>query len=106
MARHQARSRKRPAFNLVALMDVFTVLVFFLLVNSAEVVQPLRDGTIKLPESDAQQLPADALVVTITQTAVLLQGTELASTDTLSDASAPDIAALAIALRELSEAGA
>lgn len=38
MERHHARN-KQPALNLVSLMDVFTILVFFLLVSSSNVQQ-------------------------------------------------------------------
>src|SRR5690606_11912266 len=37
MERHHARMSRGAGLNLVSLMDIFTMLVFFLLVNSAEV---------------------------------------------------------------------
>ena len=37
MARHHSRLKKVPTLNLVSLMDIFTILVFFLLVNSSDV---------------------------------------------------------------------
>jgi biopolymer transport protein ExbD len=100
MERHQARFRSRPTFNVIALMDVFTVLVFFLLVNSSA-VDPLQDESIKLPESAAEQLPREALVVTITSTAVLLGGTEIADAETVLTASSGEIAPLRDALLAL-----
>ena len=36
MERHHKRHKGTPSFNLVSLMDIFTILVFFLLVNSGE----------------------------------------------------------------------
>ena len=37
MDRHHKRHKRNVALNLVSLMDIFTILVFFLLVNSSEV---------------------------------------------------------------------
>jgi len=77
MERHHARTKGRPGFNVIALMDVFTVLVFFLLVNSSDAVDPLQGDTITLPEAATEQSPRDAVVVTITGEVVLLQGIEI-----------------------------
>ena len=48
MERHHAR-RKQPALNLVSLMDIFTILVFFLLVSSSNVHQLPKKKDINLP---------------------------------------------------------
>ena len=34
MQRNHDRAKKQPPFNIVSLMDIFTILVFFLLVNT------------------------------------------------------------------------
>ena len=100
MERHQARGRARPTFNVIALMDVFTVLVFFLLVNSSA-VDPLQGDTIQLPESSAEQLPRETLVVTVTSEALMLEGDEIASLESVAASSADEIAALRSALTAL-----
>ena len=54
MERHHARHKAGGGLNLVSLMDIFTILVFFLLVHSgdADVLQSSTD--VELPESISQ----------------------------------------------------
>ena len=75
MQRHHARMRRGAGLNLVSLMDIFTILVFFLLVNSAEVQTLETPKDIKLPESIAENKPRETVVVHISQDQVLVQGT-------------------------------
>ena len=60
--------------NLTSLMDVFTILVFFLLVNSGsvEVVEAPKD--VKLPESMVQSKPRETVVISVSPEEVLIQG--------------------------------
>lgn len=79
MERHHARSRRGVGLNLVSLMDIFTILVFFLLVNSAEVQTLETPKDIKLPESTAENKPRETVVVHIAHDRVLLQGQPVAT---------------------------
>ncbi len=65
---------KMPSLNLVSLMDIFTILVFFLLVNSSDVETLQANKAVKLPESIAEQKPRENVVVMITSTDILVQG--------------------------------
>ncbi|MGD8546681.1 MAG: biopolymer transporter ExbD [Thiohalophilus sp.] len=71
-----ARRRKRsmPGLNLVSLMDVFTILVFFLLVNSStsEVLDTPKE--ITLPDSIVESKPRESVVVLVSTEAILVQG--------------------------------
>ncbi len=60
--------------NLTSLMDVFTILVFFLLVNSGsvEVLESPKD--VKLPESRIESKPRETVVISISAEEVLVQG--------------------------------
>ena len=60
--------------NLTSLMDVFTILVFFLLVNSGsvEVVEAPKD--VQLPESIVESKPRETVVISISPEQVLIQG--------------------------------
>lgn len=79
MQRHHDRKRLRTGFNLVALMDIFTILVFFLLVNSSDVeVLPTTKG-LKLPESVASKKPQETLVVMVSDEDILIRGKRIAS---------------------------
>lgn len=73
MERHHRR-RGVAALNLVALMDIFTILVFFLLVNSTEVDVLPNAKMITLPESVAEERPREAVVVMVTDAEILVQG--------------------------------
>jgi biopolymer transport protein TolR len=75
MERHHARMRRGAGLNLVSLMDIFTILVFFLLVNSAEVQTLETPRDIELPESIAENKPRETVVVHISKDQVLVQGT-------------------------------
>lgn len=75
MERHHARARRGAGLNLVSLMDIFTILVFFLLVNSAEVQTLETPKDIRLPESIAENKPRETVVVHVSRDQVLVQGT-------------------------------
>lgn len=79
MARHHARNRKPAGLHLVSLMDIFTILVFFLLVNSADVQTLEPPKTLKLPESVALEKPRETVTVMVTADQVLVQGTPVAT---------------------------
>ena len=65
---------KIPAMNLTSLMDVFTILVFFLLVNStnSEVLEAPKK--IALPDSVVETKPAETAVIMVSNDSVLVQG--------------------------------
>ena len=66
--KRMSRNRlKITKMNLTSLMDVFTILVFFLLVNSGSV-------EVELPESMVQSKPRETVVISISAEEVLVQG--------------------------------
>lgn len=71
------KMRKASSLNMVSLMDIFTILVFFLLVNSSSAPQLPNQKDMALPTSTAQKDPKDTLVLIITPQSLLLQGREL-----------------------------
>ena len=79
LQRHQEKARHWPALNLVPLMDVFTILVFFFLVHSVDVALTADRGVIELPESVAERRPRETPVLMITREAILLQGVPVMS---------------------------
>ncbi len=79
MQKHQAR-QKDGGLNLVSLMDVFTILVFFLLISSSTVQQLPSTKDIKLPTSTATKLPEETLVIMVTNKDILVQGRRIADT--------------------------
>jgi len=73
--KRMSRSRKKFAtLSLTSMMDVFTILVFFLLVNSGqtELVQAPKD--VMLPESVVESKPRETVVIMVSPERVLVQG--------------------------------
>ena len=85
LQQHQARARRWPVLNLVPLMDVFTILVFFFLVHSADVAMTADHSSIELPESVADRKPRETLTVTILRDSILLQGEPVVELRAVSD---------------------
>ncbi|MCP4492615.1 MAG: biopolymer transporter ExbD [Gammaproteobacteria bacterium] len=88
MERHH-QQRKRPAINLVSLMDIFTILVFFLLVSSSNVQQLPNKKDIRLPTSVATKAPQETLLIFVTRDKILVQGREVS--DIASEINRPEI---------------
>jgi biopolymer transport protein ExbD len=78
MARNHKKHRG-VGLNLVSLMDIFTILVFFLLVNSSEVEVLPNNKAVHLPQSIAEEKPRETVIVTITGDDILVQGRAVAS---------------------------
>ncbi len=74
MTRHHARTKRSAGLNMVSLMDIFTILVFFLLVSSSSVQDLPNAKQIKLPESIADQLPKETVVIVVGSKDIVVQG--------------------------------
>ncbi len=75
----RAKRNRMGALNLTSLMDVFTILVLYLLVNqsSVEVVEPPKD--IKLPDSVVEAKPRQTVIMMVSEQQILIQGQPVAS---------------------------
>ena len=71
MSRNRVKITK---MNLTSLMDVFTILVFFLLVNSGSVEIMEAPKTVTLPESRVESKPRETVVIFISEDEVMVQG--------------------------------
>ncbi|ARU57374.1 biopolymer transport protein [Oleiphilus messinensis] len=78
MKRHYTRMHKKGGLNLVSLMDIFTILVFFLMVNSSDVQVLQQDSSVKLPVSIAEQAPKETLIIKVTPEDIIVQGRRVA----------------------------
>ena len=75
MKRHHARrSDKNATLNMVSLMDIFTILVFFLLVSAASSDILPTPKNIKLPRSTADTAPKENVVIIVGNDKILVQG--------------------------------
>jgi biopolymer transport protein ExbD len=95
----QEKSRRWPTLNLVALMDVFTILVFFFLVHSGDGAPEGHNKLVRLPESVADLEPRETPIVMITRDNILLQGELVVAVDAVMQASRGEIQALRTALQ-------
>jgi len=93
--RHQ---KAGPAhLNIVSLMDIFTLLVFFLLASNDTEVLPSA-SIVKMPESVSEQKPRETVVVMVTDDDILVRGELVVTTKAAMAGSAPVIPALKAAL--------
>jgi biopolymer transport protein ExbD len=86
MKRQQARKNAKAAsLNMISLMDIFTILVFFLLVNatSAQVLPSQKD--ITLPNSSSDKLPLQNLVIAVDEKIIRLQGQPVIAIDDIEE---------------------
>jgi biopolymer transport protein ExbD len=65
---------KMPGLSLTSLMDVFTILVLYLLVNQGSGADIDPPKTIKIPDSVVETSPRQTIVMTVSDEAVYLQG--------------------------------
>ncbi len=64
--------------NLVSLMDIFTILVFFLMINSSDVEVLQTSADLKLPDSTSKQRPDQQTTITVTDEAIVVMGRKVA----------------------------
>ena len=77
-AERKTRNVSQLDMNLVSLIDIFTILIFFLLSNSADVEILPSNKAVKLPESTAEKKPRETVVVVVTPSDILVQGRKVA----------------------------
>jgi biopolymer transport protein ExbD len=78
------RNRKKvTGLNLTSLMDVFTILVFFLLANSSSSEVLSTPKQLTLPDSVVETKPRETVVILVSPEAVLVQGEAVIETSEL-----------------------
>lgn len=79
-AERKARNSSSLDMNLVALIDIFTILIFFLMSSAGiEVLTTAR--AIKLPQSTAEKSPRETVVITVSATDIVVDGRKVASVE-------------------------
>ncbi|MFA3793131.1 ExbD/TolR family protein [Aliiglaciecola sp. SL4] len=78
MERHHKRMAQTSKLSLVSLMDIFTILVFFLMFNASDVQVLQTDKSVKLPESSADTAAQETLILLVNAEHILLQGQKMA----------------------------
>ncbi len=103
MAKHHKRTGGQSKLNLVSLMDIFTILVFFLLINSDDVEVLQNNDAIELPESISEQKPDTTLVIMASNEDLLVNGRSLAKVEDILASDDLEIQVLANELIYLAE---
>jgi biopolymer transport protein ExbD len=78
-AERLARNKSLVDLNLVSLIDIFTILIFFLLANASEVEVLPSAKAVRLPESTAEKSPKETVVVVVSNEDILVQGRRVIS---------------------------
>lgn len=73
-AMRRGRNEESLDMNLVSLIDIFTILIFFLMFNMglAEILQV--SGSIKLPEATIEKAPRETVVVQVSRDDIVVEG--------------------------------
>ena len=101
MAKHHRRLKNSSKLNLVSLMDIFTILVFFLLVSSGEHELLQTDSTITLPDSISEQRPSENLVIRVNLESIIVADKIVAQSSDVMASDEQIIDALSAQLRAL-----
>lgn len=78
-AERNARNKSLVDLNLVSLIDIFTLLIFFLLANASNVEVLPSSKAVKLPESSAEKLPRETVVILVNDRDIVVDGRRIAS---------------------------
>ncbi len=100
MSRNRLKIGKMP---LTSLMDVFTILVFFLLVNSGSVEVMEAPKTLTLPESVVESKPRETVVIFVSPDEVLVQGERVALVADIVGGESSTVAPVTARLAEIKE---
>jgi biopolymer transport protein ExbD len=101
IVRNHQLKKKHVAINLVAMIDMLTVLVFFLLVYSTEQVTVVPDRKeVQLPESISETHIDNTVVVIVGETELVVHGRAIARIDEIIAADEVVIPALQAELEE------
>ena len=98
-SRHARKNKSQGSLNMVSLMDIFTILVFFLLVNATSTEVLPSPKNITLPEAAAEKLPTRNLVIAVDDRVIRLQGKSIVTVKDALEGNSSSIKPLFNALR-------
>lgn len=78
-AERKSRNQTMVDMNLVSLIDVFTILIFFLLSSASGVELLASPKAVKLPESTAEKAPKETVVIAVSGEDILVEGRRIAT---------------------------
>lgn len=101
-AQRRERNKSSVDLNLVSLIDIFTILIFFLLANASDVEVLPNAKAVTLPESTASKSPRETVVVVVSEQEITVQGVKVASVPEILNAGDDVIAPLRDELAHIS----
>lgn len=78
-AEHRSRNHSAVDMNLVALIDVFTILIFFLLSSATGVETLVSPKAVNLPLANAEKPPAETVLLVVSGDEILVAGRRVAT---------------------------
>jgi biopolymer transport protein TolR len=96
----QKKAPKDTTLLLVSMIDIFTILVFFLMANLSEVEVLQISSNIKLPDSASKSRPKIELMVLVDHDDILVQGKKVARVSDLAASGTALVAGLRSELQE------
>ena len=93
-AQRRQRNKTMVDLNLVSLIDIFTILIFFLLANASDVEILPNTKAVKLPESTSEKVPRETVVVVVNDEDIFVQGRKVASVADVLNSGLEDIESL------------
>jgi biopolymer transport protein ExbD len=78
-AERKARNKTQLDMNLVSLIDIFTILIFFLMSSTAGVEIINTSKAVQLPQSQADKLPRETVVIVVAGQDILVDGHTVAT---------------------------
>ena len=99
-AERKSRNHTGLDMNLVSLIDIFTILIFFLMSSAAGVEILGSSKAVQLPQSSADKLPRETVVIVVAGQDIIVDGRKVTTVDealaTAGDEIAPLKAELAL----------
>ena len=83
MDRQHVRHGRGMTLNLVSLMDIFTILVFFMLVNTSDGEVLPTHKSVELPEAVSEQQPRVTVTIMVDEDNILLHGKVIATVENI-----------------------
>ena len=80
-AERRSRNKMSMDMNLVSLIDIFTILLFFLLSSATGVEILTSTKAVKLPASSSEKLPKETLVIVVAGQDILVDGRKVTTVD-------------------------
>jgi biopolymer transport protein TolR len=98
-AERKGRNMTSLDMNLVSLIDIFTILIFFLMSSAAGVELLNTSKAVKLPASTAEKAPRETVVIVVAGDDILVEGRKVATVTEALAAQGDEIVALKAELK-------